>query len=60
MMIFFKAAGALALALGMLLPALPLATCNGEALRITDMKGSNFAFYSNEVRANIEDIKFYE
>ena len=28
--------------------------------RITDMKGNNFAFYSNGAKAKIQDIKFYE
>ena len=28
--------------------------------RITDMKESNFAFYSNGAKAKIQDIKFYE
>ena len=28
--------------------------------RITDMKQSNFAFYSNGAKAKIQDIKFYE
>ncbi len=36
---------------------------NGEVAltaRITDMKGSNFAFYSNGAEAEIQDIKIYE
>ena len=36
---------------------------NGEVAltaRITDMKGANFAFYSNGASAKIQDIKFYE
>ncbi|MDE6442661.1 MAG: DUF4975 domain-containing protein [Clostridia bacterium] len=36
---------------------------NGEVAltaRITDMKGSNFAFYSNGAKCKIQDIKFYE
>ena len=28
--------------------------------RITDMKGANFAFYSNKANAEIKDIKIYE
>ena len=36
---------------------------NGEVAltaRITDMKGANFAFYSNGAKAKIQDVKIYE